>query len=67
MQVGRILHGEDAIDTGELRRLSGDPGGIHRAHRDSDLGASDAKGAGDALGGAHVELRAVVLRNDQDL
>ena len=65
--VGRVLHGQHAAHARKARGLRRDGRGIDPAHRDADLGAGNTTGAGDALGGAHVELRAVVLGDDQDL
>src|SRR5439155_26124079 len=66
MGVGRILDAKHAGDARQLDRLRGDRRRIHRAHQDGDLCAGDARGAGDGLGGAGVELRALVLGDDED-
>src|SRR4029077_5609462 len=67
MQVCWILDRQYAIDAGELCRLGGDRRDLCGEHGDGDLRPRERAGAGDALGGAEIELLAVMLGNDEDL
>ncbi len=60
----RVLDSQYLRDAGKLCCLRGNGGGIRRAHYNGDLSAGDTPSAVDALGGAGVELRAIVLGDD---
>ena len=57
-------HALHALDGGSLFR---DSAGVRGEHRDIDLRALDAAGAGHALGGGGIELAVRMLGNDENL
>ena len=67
MFVRRVLDGEYLSDTGELRRLSRNRIGFRGEHRNGDLGTLNPAGTGYRLRRAGIELRAIMLGDDQNL
>ena len=59
--IRRILDRQYASNAGQLRCLRGNRCGVRRADHNGNFSAGDAASTGHALGGAGIELRAIVL------
>jgi hypothetical protein len=66
MGVRRVLNSQNSRNAGELGRLGGNGRCIRGADHDGNVSTRDTTRAGHALGGAGIELRAIVLGNDQN-
>jgi hypothetical protein len=64
--VRRILNRQYARNAGELGCLGGNGRRVGGTHHNSNVSTGDTARAGHALGGAGIELRAIVLGNDQN-
>ena len=66
MRVGGILDRQYTGDALQRRGLRGHCAGIRRTYRDGDLSVGDGCGTGDALGRAGIEVRAIMLGDNQN-